>query len=139
MREFKIINFDNTYNKPFQKEDIFDLVADHVRESKSVDLLYWNPLEPITNPVHVPDKIDMEEYYGRILYEFESFLIDRDIKTYFLYGGEKLFESWGNGGDYIAKNIKILTWKTFDLHYTLHYLEKSYDKKISDININTTF
>ena len=118
MRNLKIITYQETYNQSFDREDIFNLIANHVRDSYSVDLLYFHPLEPIGNPVDVPSEKDYEEYYKKALYEFESFLVERDIMVYFLFGGSKLFDSWGNGGDYVIKNVKILTWNTFLLHYS---------------------
>lgn len=139
MRKLKIITFQETYNRSFEREDIFNIVANHVRDSHSIDLLYFHPLEPIGNPVDIPHEKDYEEYYKRALYDFESFLVERDIMVYFLFGGSKLFDSWGNGGDYVIRNVKILTWNTFDLHYSSQFLIKSYKKPIEEININTDF
>ena len=39
----------------------------------------------------------------------------------------------------MIKNVKILTWNTFDLHYSGQFLIKSYKKPIQEININTNF
>lgn len=139
MRNLKVITFQETYNQSFDREDIFNLIANHVRDSYSMDLLYFHPLEPIGNPVDIPSEKDFEEYYKKILYEFESFLVERDIIVYFLFGGSKLFDSWGNGGDYVIKNVKILTWNTFLLHYSGQSLIKSYEKPIEEISINTDF
>jgi hypothetical protein len=139
MRNLKIITYQETYNQSFDREDIFNLIANQVRDSYSVDLLYFHPLEPIGNPVDVPSEKDYEEYYKKALYEFESFLVERDIMVYFLFGGSKLFDSWGNGGDYVIKNVKILTWNTFLLHYSGKFLINSYKTPIKEININTDF
>jgi len=139
MRNLKVITFQETYNQSFDREDIFNLIANHVRDSYSMDLLYFHPLEPIGNPVDIPSEKDFEEYYKKILYEFESFLVEREIIVYFLFGGSKLFDSWGNGGDYVIKNVKILTWNTFLLHYSGQSLIKSYEKPIEEISINTDF
>lgn len=139
MRNLKVITFQETYNQSFDREDIFNLIANHVRDSYSMDLLYFHPLEPIGNPVNIPSDKDYEEYYKKVLYDFESFLVERDIIVYFLFGGSKLFDSWGNGGDYVIKNVKILTWNTFDLHYSAQFLIKSYKKPIEEININPNF
>ena len=91
MRNLKIITFQETYNLPFNKEDIFNVIANHMRDSYSMDFLYFHPLEPIGNPVSVPSGKDYNEYYKKILYDFESFLVERDIMVYFFYGGYKLF------------------------------------------------
>ena len=139
MRNFKIITFQETYNNSFIKEDIFNVIANLVRDSRSIDVLYYHPLEPIGNPVDIPSEKDYEEYYKRALYEFESFLVERDIVVYFLFGGSKLFDSWGKGGDYPIKNVKILTWNTFLLHYSCQHLVNVYKKPIEEININTDF
>jgi hypothetical protein len=139
MRNLKVVTFNETYNQPFDREDIFNVIANHVRDSYSMDLLYFHPLEPIGNPVDIPLGKEYEEYYKKILYDFESFLVERDIIVYFLFGGSKLFDSWGNGGDYVIKNVKILTWNTFDLHYSAQFLVESYKKPIEEININTNF
>lgn len=139
MRNLKVITFQETYNQSFDREDIFNLISNHVRDSYSMDLLYFHPLEPIGNPVDIPSEKDFEEYYKKILYDFESFLVERDIIVYFLFGGSKLFDSWGNGGDYVIKNVKILTWNTFLLHYSGQSLIKSYEKPIEEISINTDF
>ncbi len=139
MRDFKIITFQETYNREFKREDIFNIIVEQVKDSNSLDLLFFNPLEPIGNPVDIPRGKEFEEYYKKLLYDFEFFLIERDIMAYFLFGGSKLFDSWGNGGDYIIKNVKVLSWNTFLLHYSSQFLSKSYEKPIEEININTHF
>ena len=139
MRNLKIITFQETYNQSFNREDMFNLITNHVRDSYSMDLLYFHPLEPIGTPVDVPSGKDYDEYYKKVLYDFESFLVERDIVVYFLFGGSKLFDSWGNGGDYIVRNVKILTWSTFLLHYSAQFLINAYKKPIEEININTNF
>jgi hypothetical protein len=139
MRNLKVITFQETYNQPFNREDMFNLIANHVRDSHSMDLLYFQPLEPIGTPVDVPLGKDYDEYYKKILYDFESFLVERDIMVYFLFGGSKLFDSWGNGGDYVIRNVKILTWNTFLLHYSAQFLINAYKKPIEEININSNF
>lgn len=139
MRNLKVITYQETYNVSFEREDIFRVISNHVRDSYSMDLLYFHPLEPIGNPVDIPLGKEYEEYYKKSLYEFESFLVERDIVVYFLFGSSKLFDSWGNGGDYVIRNVKILTWNTFDLHYSTQFLVDSYKKPIEEININTNF
>ena len=139
MRDLKVITFQETYNQSFDREDIFNVIANHVRDSYSMDLLYFHPLEPIGTPVDIPSDKDYEEYYKKALYDFESFLVERDIVVYFLFGGSKLFDSWGNGGDYVIRNVKILTWNTFLLHYSAQFLVKAYKKQIEEININSNF
>lgn len=139
MRNLKVITFQETYNLNFNKEDIFNVIANHVRDSYSMDILYFNPLEPIGNPIDIPSGKEYEEYYKNILYDFESFLLERDIIVYFLFGGSKLFDSWGNGGDYVIRNVKVLSWNTFLLHYSGQFLIKSYEKPIQEINIDTNF
>jgi hypothetical protein len=139
MRDLKILTFQDTYNVEFKPEEIFLVFIKKLVDYKSIDVIYWNPLEPIGNPINIPEKIEFNEYYGKILYEFESFLIDRDINIYFLFGGGKLFESWANGDNFLIKNVKILPWITFDLHYSRYFLEKSYKKPIQEIKINTDF
>jgi len=138
MRELKIKTVLDTYNVSYDKEDVFNLISKEFENDRSIDILYWHPLEPIGIPVDIPRQEVMDEYYSRILHEFETFLINRDIKIYFLYGGSKLVDSWAYG-DYVIKNVKIIPWLTFDLHYSLHYLEKVYNRPIEDININTSF
>jgi hypothetical protein len=138
MRELKIKTYHETYNRVYDKEDVFKLISKEFENDRSIDILYWHPLEPIGVPIDIPSQVVMDEYYVKILYEFETFLIDRDIKIYFLCGGSKLFDSWAYG-DYVIKNVKILPWKTACLHYTLHYLEQSYNKPINEININPSF
>lgn len=138
MRELRIKTLHDTYNKTFQKEDVFKLISDELQDCRSIDFLYFHSIEPIGVPVDVPSDNVMDEYYLRILREFETFLVDRDINAYFLYGGSKLFDSWAEN-DYVIKNVKILPWKTSDLHYSLRYLEEVYGKHISEINIDTSF
>lgn len=139
MRNLKILTFQETYNNSFDREDIFNVIANHVRDSHSIDVLFFHPLEPLGNPVDIPSGKDYDEYYKKALYDFESFLIDRDIIVYFLFGGSKLFDSWGNGGDYVIKNVKILTWNTFLLHYSAQFLIDTYKKPLEQININSNF
>ena len=139
MRNLKILTFQETYNNSFDREDIFNVIANHVRDSHSIDVLFFHPLEPLGNPVDIPSLKDYEEYYKKALYDFESFLIDRDIIVYFLFGGSKLFDSWGNGGDYVIKNVKILTWNTFLLHYSAQSLISVYEKSLEELNIDCNF
>lgn len=135
MRDLILLSYHDTYNVKWEQKDLFNVFADKLRDLKSVDVLFWNPSEPVGNPLDVMD----DPHYKTILYEFENFLMERDIFFYGLYGGTKINCEWGSGGDFIVRNMKVLVWPTFLLHYTQQFLEESYDKPIENININNEF
>jgi hypothetical protein len=127
MRDLVIVGYFEIYNKPFDPNNSIEPFKNFLKEHVGKDVLFWNPSEPIGNPFDI--------YDWDVLYDFEKFLIDNDIVVYGLFGGDTIFKST----DRPIRNYYVLSWNTFLLHYTKYYLEKSYNKDVINLNINTDF
>lgn len=127
MRDLVIVGYYEIYNKPFDGNNPIMPFVDFLKNHHNKDILFWHTSEPITNPFEV--------YDWDIMYDLEKLLIGNDLIIYGLYGGDKIFKS----SEEPIKNYHILSWNTFLLHYSKYYLEKSFNRPISDININPTF
>lgn len=127
MRDLVIVGYFEIYNKPFDANNTIEPFKNFIKEHVGKDILFWNPSEPISNP--------FDRYEWDVLYKFEKFLTDNDIVVYGLFGGDRIFKSTSEP----IKNYHVLSWNTFLLHYTKYYLEKSYNKNVLDLNIDTKF
>lgn len=128
MREFIIVGFNEIYFYPYEKgNSAINPFINFLKNHTNKDILFWHASEPITDPF---------EFYGwETMYELEKLLINNDLIIYGLFGGNKIFKS----SEELIKNHHVLSWDTFLLHYSKYYLEKSYGKKIEDINICPVF
>jgi hypothetical protein len=127
MRDLLIVGYNEIYNKPFDSNNAIEPFINFLKSHQNKDVLFWHASEPITNPF---------DFYGwEKLNDFEKLLLKNDLVVYGLFGGDKIFKSLEEP----IKNYHVLSWSTFLLHYSKYYLEKSYNKKITDINITPTF
>ena len=127
MRDLIIVGYNEIYNKPFDGNNPIVPFREFLKNYHNKDVLFWHASEPITNPFEV--------YDWDIIYDLEKILIENDLIIYGLFGGDKIF----NSSEEPIKNYHVLSWNTFLLHYSKYYLERSYNRPISDININPVF
>jgi hypothetical protein len=117
-------------------DDFLVTFLEYFKEIKSKKVLIWYPSEYIPEPFiyHNP----VTGYYKEFFIELENLLIKNDVFIYGVFGGFFTEET-----DYLTKfpikNISILYWPTFLLHYSMYGMEKSYQKSINDISIDTNF
>jgi len=127
MRELIIVGYYEIYNKPFDGNNVILPFKNFLENHYNKDILFWHASEPITNPFDI--------YEWDVMYDFEKLLLKNDLVVYGLFGGNKIFKP----SEEPIKNYYVLSWDTFLLHYTKYYLEKSYNKNVIDLNINTDF
>ena len=117
-------------------DDFLVTFLEYFKEIKSKKVLIWYPAESIPEPFIYYNPLigKCKEFF----IELENLLVKNDVFIYGVFGGF-FSEEIDYLSKYPIKHVSILHWPTFLLHYSMYGMEKSYQKSINDISIDTNF
>lgn len=107
---------------------------EYFKDVKSKNLMIFFPFESVVEPFIFYN----DNKYPEFFIELENMLIENGLTIFAVYGS--FFDKGVDNLQYRPiKNVNVLYWPTYLLHYSFYNITQSYGKHINDINIEQNF